>query len=372
MRHTLLIGTDFKTSSLKMREFVHFDDEIKPRVIRRLTEIEGIDECVILTTCNRVEIYLVCKWPNLVTEYIIGFLSNFHNLQPEVIRDKMFVLRCEDAARHLFRVATGLESMLVGETEILGQVKDAYLISKEAGGTGPFLNKLFQIAINLGKEARNKTSVNRGITSLGSAAAKLATDIKNPKKTTYGIIGCGDMGTVIAKNLLKTGVKKIHLSNRTVCKGKNLANEVGGSFLKLNKINQLIQDSDIVITATSADEFIITKEQIKKLVKNKKSFSIIDVSTPRNVDPQIADLGVQIYTIDDLKDIVDSNIEIRKSSIAAIESMIKNKLGFFTIWYKRRLKTYEEDYIGEPGLETGAYPDTDHSGTSKKDTQDLN
>jgi len=339
---------------------VHFDDINKPIAVRRLLEYPSIEECVVLTTCNRVEIYIVTRNIEQAKSDTLYFLSTYHGIPEHMLEDKMYLFHCEKAAKHLFRVAAGLESMVVGESEILGQIKKDYEISKELEGPGPYLNKLFQTTIALGKEVRTKTPINTGVISLGSAAAKLAFEIKEPKKGKFGVIGCGEMGRTIAKHLVQGGAKKVFLVNRTACKAEDLAKEVDAYFIPFNKIYNLLKKSDIVISATSSPKHIITKRQLKNISKEKKNLTIIDIATPRDVEPMEKELdSLKLYTIDDLKDIVSRNLELRESAKQLIDEFIQNKLGFFEKWYHTR-NVHEETFNNrEPWIQ--ARTNTDKS-----------
>lgn len=360
MKHTLVIGTDFKRSSLKMRERVHMDDSMKPEIMGRIKGIKGISECVILTTCNRVEIYLVSINPSASKDGVITLLSEFHGLQRNIIEQMMYIYQCSEAARHLFRVAAGLSSMVIGETEVLGQVKRAYLLAKNSGGSGPILNKLFQTAISLGRQARRETTVNEGITSLGSAAAKLAVRLADPKQATISVIGCGTIGSTVAKNLIKHGARKLYLSNRTVDEAIKLSEKTGGLVMPFNRLDDLVAHSDLIISAASSDSHIFTKERLMNAMKNRSKLIIIDIAVPRNVDPEAESIdNLEIHTLEGLKETVNANIRIRESSIATVNELIENKLGFYTKWYLKRAMYEKETACGKPGINarnpTGLY-----------------
>lgn len=359
MKHTLVIGTDFRKSSLKMREKLFLNDEVKPSFIRKVINSAVIQECVILTTCNRVEIYIICSNPDQAKIDIINTLSMFHGIPTNLFKENLYIYQCEKAIRHLFRVVSGLESMIVGESEILGQIKKAYDLSNEFNGTGPYLNKLFQAAITLGKKVRSKTPVNTGITSIGSAAAKIAIESKQGKDAKFGIIGCGEMGRTVSSHLVQSGIQNIYLLNRTESKGQDLANKVDGYFLPFNKIYHVLKISDVIISATSANNYIITKKQLHNILKEKKHLTIIDIATPRDVEPLTKTYNnLTLYTIDDIQNIVDSNIQLRHSAIAMIDQYIDTKLSYFNDWYNLRNSYEQTNNSGNKSFKPSSGSDT--------------
>lgn len=335
MKHTLLIGTDFRHSSLKMRDTLYLDDSIKPFVLGKIKGLGNIDECLILTTCNRIELYLVTTCIEKTSENIIGVLSRYHGIPVDLLKRQMYIKKCEDVAKHLFRVACGLESMVVGETQILGQVKKDYELSKTFGSTGPFLNKLFQNAISLGKAARLKTPIGNGITSIGSLAANTALKFADPKRAVFGIVGCGQMGCIAARHLSKHGVKKLYVTNRTGKKAHSLAKGLSADVTPFSQLTELLKKADVLITAVNSDSYLFTLEKHGDILKGRGQITIIDISTPRVVHPELHSLkNVSFFSLDDLKKIVDKNLMLRASSEKAIEELIERKLGLFRKWYE--------------------------------------
>jgi len=341
-----------------MRERVHFDDHLTPEIINKITDIDGISECVILTTCNRVEIYMVCLDPDQSARTIIGFLENFHGISAQELDEMLYIYRCHEAARHLLRVASGLESMIIGEGQILGQVRAAYHKSKKVGGSGPYLNKLFQTAFALGKQVRRNTVVNSGVTSIASAAAKLAMERCDPKETRYGILGCGEMGTIVARHMSRRGVKNILLSNRSSQRAETLAKEIDCKTCSFDNLEQMIHNVDCLISATASTTYILTWRKHSQTLAAKTSFPIIDIAIPRDVDSELGTLpNVKLYSIDDLKDIIDRNINLRKSSITTIEECIEKKLGLYERWYKDRYENRTINQNRDTWVQAG--PDSD-------------
>lgn len=301
------------------------------KILERLYSHELVEECAVLMTCNRVEVYVVSPKGSKV-------LFNFARMMkvPNLIVD---FLDHEESMRHLMRLTSGLESMIVGEDQILGQVKDLYNLAKQTGTTGKMLDTVFNKSIQVGKRVRNETDINRGSVSIGSAAVELADSVLgNLEGKTVMIIGAGEMGSLVARALANKNIKVIYVANRTFERAENLACELNGQAIKYDLINEFICESDVVISATAAPHMVITKEMMEDVMKaDKRDILLIDIANPRDIDESTSEIeGVRLFNIDSLKSISEKNLERRKSEISRVETIIDEELELLKIQYKRQ------------------------------------
>ncbi len=293
------------------------------QLIDRVMSYPEIKECAILLTCNRVEVYVYGK-------NTINVLEDFAKKMgvPERIIE---IHKGKDSLEHLLRVASGLESMMVGEDQILGQVKDFYHLGKELGSIGEVLDTAFTKAIQVGKKVRRMTKINKGAVSIGSAAVELA---ERKLSTLIGkkamIIGAGVMGKLVGKAISHKGLEKIYVANRTPKKGEVLAKELGENAraIPFEKIEKYMVEVDLVITATSAQHHVITKSMVEKVMNvRNEDILIIDIALPRDVEDSVREIdGVSLYTIDDLREISKENIRKRMNEAKKAEKIVKKEL----------------------------------------------
>ena len=301
------------------------------KILERLYSHELVEECAVLMTCNRVEVYVVSPKGSKV-------LFNFAKMMkvPNLIVD---FLDHEETMHHLMRLTSGMESMIVGEDQILGQVKDLYNLAKQTGTTGKILDTVFSKSIQVGKRVRNETDINRGSVSIGSAAVELADDILgNLEGKTVMIIGAGEMGSLVARALANKNIKVIYVANRTFERAEALACELNGEAIKYDLINEYIRESDVVISATAAPHMVITKEMMEEAMKEHKSdILLIDIANPRDIDESTGEIeGVRLFNIDSLKSISEKNLNRRKGEISKVENIIDEELELLKIQYKRQ------------------------------------
>lgn len=301
------------------------------KILERLYSHELVEECAVLMTCNRVEVYVVSPKGSKV-------LFNFAKMMkvPNLIVD---FLDHEETMHHLMRLTSGMESMIVGEDQILGQVKDLYNLAKQIGTTGKMLDTVFSKSIQVGKRVRNETDINRGSVSIGSAAVELADDVLgNLEGKTVMIIGAGEMGSLVAKALANKNIKVIYVANRTFERAEALACELNGEAIKYDLINEYIRESDVVISATAAPHMVITKEMMERAMKEHKSdILLIDIANPRDIDESTGEIeGVRLFNIDSLKSISEKNLNRRKGEISKVENIIDEELKLLKIQYKRQ------------------------------------
>ncbi len=291
-------------------------------LIDRILSNPDICECAILMTCNRVEVYVVGK----NTEETLRKIASKMHVSERIID----YYKNSECVEHLFRVASGLESMIVGEDQILGQVKDFYNLCKEYGGIGRVLDLVFSKAIHVGTKVRKLTGINKGSVSIGSAAVELAEKkLGCLEGKNVLIVGAGEMAKLVAKNL-KCKNCNIAVANRTLENAEKLAKEVNGKAYPLEKLRELIAKSDVIISATSARGYIITADMIEN--PEKKLF--IDIAMPRDIDPAIKELGAELYTIDDLREISEENLKRRQEEAKKAEKIIEEEVKHFKVMLK--------------------------------------
>lgn len=301
------------------------------QLLMHLKSHELVEECAVLKTCNRVEVYVVSpKGSKVLLEFakhmkvssrIIDFLDH------------------EESLRHLLRLTSGLESMIVGEDQILGQVKELYALAKKADTTGRTLDTAFSKAIQVGKRIRNETGINKGSVSIGSAAVELAeNELGGLDGKTVMVIGAGEMGTLVAKALAYKEIKVIYVANRTYEKAETLACELNGKAVRYELMENYIPVSDVVISATSAPHFVLTSEIISRAMqKRKKGLLLIDIGNPRNIENSVGELpGISLHNIDGLRSISETNLAKRREEAKKAELLIEEELVLLNKQYKRQ------------------------------------
>jgi glutamyl-tRNA reductase len=333
--HLVCLGLNYRTTPVEVREKVAFPEAQVPVAVREVLDLPGFSESVVLSTCNRVELYAAHHLPDsdaaqaALREHLV---RRFELAAEQAEALVTYGLGSTEAARHLFRVVSGLDSMVLGETEIFGQVKAAYKTAHEAGSTGRTLNKLFQRAFATGKKVRNDTSIQRGSTSVGSVAVDLAEKIHDLRECRVMLIGAGEMSRTCAQSLLSRGAKSIIVSNRNYERAVELAAEMKGSAIKFDEWEGAMHEVDVIISSTSAPHFVIHPEQIRQVMRKRRwePLLIIDIAVPRDVDPRVNEIeGVYLYDIDALQAIADEGRRERERQLAACEKIIEDQLDKF-------------------------------------------
>jgi glutamyl-tRNA reductase len=303
-------------------------------MLHRLHSHELVLECAVLMTCNRVEVYVVSlKGSRVLFDYAkkMGVPERIVEFNDH-----------EESLAHLIRVACGLESMIVGEDQILGQVKELYYTARQAGVTGKVLDTAFEKAIHVGKRVRAETRINKGSVSIGSAAVDLAEDVLGTLEgMTVVIIGAGTMGTLVAHALAHRNVSAIYVANRTFERAEELAEELNGFAVQYNEMNKYIVCSDVVISATSAPHAVITAEMLRQIMENRENpnrdLLLIDIATPRDIEETASELpDVKLYNIDGLKEISDRNLQKRMQEVGRVEKIIEEEYELLQLQYKRQ------------------------------------
>jgi glutamyl-tRNA reductase len=331
------LGLNHRTTKVDLREKVAFPAAQVPDAARELQAVEGIDEAVILSTCNRVELYIAHSAGDSAQSKLVSYLTQRFQLSADEAAGLAFYHHDDhEAARHLFRVVSGLDSMVLGETEIFGQVKDAYQTALGAGATGRELNKLFQRAFSVGKLVREKTGIQRGSTSVGSVAVDLAGKIFDLKTARVMIIGAGEMARTCAQSLLSRGAQSVIVSNRNYERAVELATEFKGSAITFESWETTLHEVDIVISSTSAPHFVVTPTVVRWAMNQRRGrpLFLIDIAVPRDIDPTVNDLDeVYVYDIDALSAIAEGGRRERERQLALCEQLIAEQLkkfGFVT------------------------------------------
>jgi glutamyl-tRNA reductase len=325
----VLIGLSHHSSSVTVRERFAFAEARIPAVLELLRQSRIADEAVILSTCNRVEIYAATALsPTEAFTSLKDFLVNCHDYR-DPLTDEIYAMAEPQSVHHLFRVACGLDSMVLGETEILGQLKRAYEIALDHGHTGSRLNKAFQRAFNVAKQIRTETNIQRGSISVGSVAVELAEKIFNKlQDREIMIIGAGDTGEKTARALLSRGARHLLVTNRSPDKAAALAAELGGRAVPFERWQNEFAKIDIGISSTSAPNYLLDRAALEPTMKLRRNrpLLLIDIAVPRNIEPEVNFLeNVYLYNIDDLQGIADDYLKQRKEEVARCEQIIREK-----------------------------------------------
>jgi len=307
-----------------------------------LRDYEAVREAAMLSTCGRVEIYAELEDYETGVAQIREFLQNFRHGDVGDLSSYLYTLLGGEAIDHLFRVATGLDSMLVGEAEILGQVKDAYVQAQKARSLGKTLHALFREAVSAGKDARSQTHIGGDSVSIATAAVNLAKDrLGDLAGRSVLVIGAGKMGTLAAKRLKKAGAKDLVIANRSFAKARETATAVGaGRAVELPNLADAVADADIVLTSTGAPEFVLTPDIVAAAMqaRPRRPLFVIDIAVPRDADPEIAGISnVGLADIDAVKGIVELNLEQRRAAIPLVEEIIAEHTERFAQWYQARV-----------------------------------
>jgi glutamyl-tRNA reductase len=329
----LCLGLSHHTAPIELREKFAIPDGQLAEAAGELAHARGVDEAVIVSTCNRVEFYVAAE------DAAQGFaaVSEFVAARAGVPEGETFFQHLSPrAVRHLFRVVCGLESMVLGETEILGQVKKAYAAAAQGGATSRHLNKLFQRAFNVAKEVRTHTAITRGSVSVGSVAVDLAEKIFGKLAHCHVmILGAGETGEMTAGALKARGVRSIFVANRSFDRAAALAESMGGRAIHFDEWPREFHDIDILIGSTSAPHHVLTKQQLAPIMRTRpdRPLFCIDLAVPRDIEPAVNDLdGVYVYDIDSLQRIADDSMAVRRQELVLCEAMIERHVGEFAEW----------------------------------------
>lgn len=338
--HLLVLGLNHKTAPVNIREKFAFSGETVIPALKVLHQYPTIEENVILSTCNRLEIWTVASDREQGQKDMISFLQSFQavRLKEEEIEQYFYFYSGEEAVLHLFRVASGLDSLVLGEGQILGQLKEVYEDACTAETNGLFLNSLFKKAIHVGKKIRRTTAIGANAVSVSTVAVDLAKKfLGNLTEQKVLILGAGEMGELTAKSLAVRGVKSIIVANRNFDRAEALAGVFDGQAIHFHEIEDYLSKVDIVISSTGAPHYVLLPEQINSAMSLRKGkrLVLIDIAVPRDIDPEVGKIaGVALYDIDDLKIVLEENMKQRELEAQKALKIIEEEIAEFKSWVK--------------------------------------
>ncbi len=345
----LTVGLNHRTAPLEVRERVVFAPEALPSALQALTTVAGVAEATIVSTCNRTEIY--CDAPEEAGGDIRAWLSGFHDLRAPDIDPYLFDLADHAAVRHLLRVSCGLDSLVLGEPQILGQIKTAYAAAREAGAIGSHLDRLFQHAFSVAKQVRTDTEIGANPVSVAYAAVSLARQIfADLDQACALLIGAGDTIELALRHLQAQGAGRIIVANRTAARAAALAATCNGHAVALSEIPQVLAQADILIASTASPLPILGKGALEKALKQRKHrpMLLIDIAVPRDIEPEAGELDdVFLYTVDDLRTVIEENLASRREAASLAEDIIETQASRFMEWLRSldsvgAIRTYRE------------------------------
>ncbi|HEY9606099.1 MAG TPA: glutamyl-tRNA reductase [Allocoleopsis sp.] len=334
-----VVGLSHKTAPVEVREKLSIPEAKVESVTQELLSYPHIEEVAILSTCNRLEIYVVAKETEQGIRELTQFLSELGQFPLHHLRQHLFILLHEDAVMHLMRVAAGLDSLVLGEGQILAQVKNTHKLGQQYKGIGQLLNRLFKQAITAGKRVRTETSIGTGAVSISSAAVELAQmKVQNLAACRVTIVGAGKMSCLLVKHLLAKGAASIAIVNRSQTRSKELANQFPGAELALHPLSDMmavIAASDLVFTSTASTEPLLDRAKLETHLEPSRSLMLIDISVPRNVAADANELDhVQAFNVDDLKAVVAQNQESRRKMAMEAEVLLDEEVEAFEVWWR--------------------------------------
>ncbi len=332
----VVVGLSHKTAPIEVREKLNFPESTLPAALGKLMSYEGVRESLIVSTCNRVEIYASVQESAKGIDRIKQFVSDYHGLSREALEQSLYVYPDAQGVRHTFRVASSLDSMVLGEAQILGQLKDAFDTALKTKTTSTILNKLIKKAISVAKRVRTETRLAEGAVSISSAAVELAKKIFGDLDGKHVmLLGAGEMAELAAQHLLGNGVKNIMVANRTFERAEELAKEFKGDAIRFEHFPDALVMVDILICATGAPHYVVSREMIVRALKERRNKPIfmIDISNPRNIDPEVDKVdNVYLYDIDDLQSKVDVNTEGRAREAEKAEDIVAQEVETYLQW----------------------------------------
>jgi len=351
----IVFGVNHTSTALEQLEQISLSSDELTQSLLALHQKPDIEEIIILSTCNRTEFYIVSQNAPVVKQHVVDRMIALKGCGQDKLCEQFYLKEHIEAKQHLFRVACGLDSLVIGENEIIGQIKTAYKTACQFNTAGTLFHRLFHAAFKTSKRVKNETAINQGSCSVGATAVDMVTHFQSTlNTTTVLLIGAGEIGHITARILARRSVGTLLIANRSPDKAVRLANEVGGTAVPFPNISELIGQVDVIISSTSSPDYLFTLSDVQTLLSRRTSeqLLIIDIALPRDFDPAIATLpGVVIKNIYDLKAIVDLNRQKREQEILPVERIIEEELQKFLNWQASReihsvihaLKTHIED-----------------------------
>ena len=330
----IALGLNHQTAPVSLRERVAFDRDTVPVALAALRRVDGVEEAAILSTCNRIELYSNVRDGR--EQAIVEWLHSHHGLTPPTLEEFLYRHDGPAAVRHLFRVATGLDSMVLGEPQILGQVKESYHLARAAGALGSPLERLFQNTFAVAKRVRTDTRIGANPVSVAFAAVRLAHQVfADLGRSTVMLVGAGDTVELAARHLTESGVKRMLVANRTLANAEALAARFGAQAMPLSDVPARLAEADVLIASTASREPVITRAQVAPAIKarRRRPMLILDLAVPRDVEPATAELDdVFVYTVDDLSGVIEDNLRSRREAAREAEAIIDLQVGHFMDW----------------------------------------
>jgi len=334
----IVIGLNHKTAPIEIRERLAFPEDGIEKPLSQIKSLPSLKENMILSTCNRVEIYAVVQETEKTILDLKGFLSQYHGLSLKEFEKRLYLLVGEEAVKHIFRVASSLDSMVVGEPQILGQIKSAYNMAAEAKTSGLILHRLLHRAFHVAKRVRTETKIGNSAVSVSFVAVELAKKIFGTlEKRTVLLMGAGEMCELAAQHLVSGGIEKVLVTNRTYERAVTLAQEFRGEPIPFEEIYRGLRRVDIVISATNSPQYLLHHEEVAKVIKDRKQKPIffIDIADPRDIEPEVGDIeNVYLYNIDDLQKVANDNIQDREKEAQKAEAIVRDEVVKFVNWYQ--------------------------------------
>ncbi|MDH5302035.1 MAG: glutamyl-tRNA reductase [Gammaproteobacteria bacterium] len=335
--HLLAFGVNHKTAPVEIRERVSFSPDRLSEALQQLVGQPSVNEAAILSTCNRTELYCCLESPAAIAA-VEDWFSSYHNLKLQDLKPYLYVHPDKEAVRHLLRVASGLDSLVLGEPQILGQVKDAYRTATDAGTVGTTLNRLCQHTFKVAKQVRTDTAIGASPVSVAFAAVSLSKQIfSNFQKHTALMIGAGETIELAARHLKEQNIGRMIIANRTVERAQTLAQQVGAYAISLNEIPNHLAEADIIISSTASPLPILGKGAVEAAIKarKRKPMLMVDIAVPRDIESQVGELpDVYLYTVDDLQDIIEEGLKSRRDAAEQAEEIIDTQVSDFMSWIK--------------------------------------
>ena len=332
----ITIGINHKTAPLDLRERLAFTPQSLPEALLSLKKLDHIEEASILSTCNRTEIYCVTSKDN--DQAIIQWFCQFHGVDEDQIKQHLYLHAHEETVRHAMEVACGLDSMVLGEPQIAGQMKNAYALANEHGTIGLLLGKLYQRVFTVSKQVRTDTDIGSSPVSVAFAAVSLAKQIFGDlKQTTVLLVGAGETIELATRHLHAQGVNNIIIANRSIERAQKLANEFQGEAISLQQIGNHLQRSDIVISSTASPLPIIGKGTVERALKQRRHepVFIVDLAVPRDIEPEVSELDdIYLYSVDDLQTVINENMENRQQAAQQAHEIIDTQVTHFLDWQR--------------------------------------
>jgi len=332
----VVVGLSHKTANVEVREKLAFSPTQMEKPLHALLALDGITEGVIVSTCNRVEIYVTTRDIAGGIARVKRFIADYHSFPLDILEQHIYSLHGEDAIRHVFRVASSLDSMVVGEPQILGQIKTSYGYAAEYRSSGIILNRFLHKAFSVAKRVRTETKIASSAVSVAFAAVELAKKIFNDlSDKTVMLIGAGEMCELAAKHFLNSGVRGLMVTNRTFERAEKLADEFDGKAVRFDDLFDQLHKADIILSSTGAPHTIIGAGDLDAVMRRRrqKPMFFIDIAIPRDIDPAVNDVeNVYLFTVDDLQEVVASNLQQRKEEASKAEAIVNEEIGQFFKW----------------------------------------